>query len=179
MIKSSAQTSVLEFVTLESSVMPSPFAPKSLTQRTLLDLSRVLGDPDCGRCKRESNLCVSVVFALTNRNNIWTRPMTQVEEDEYNLRLLIVSERVRQRSQEFNNATLYFWANLNWSFFQKTRAKYNCYGSVGSVLCFRLLDTGIVIHELECEYVINWWVILRFTFLGWTDKTYTWRICIS
>lgn len=145
MIKSSAQTRVLEFVTLESSVMPSPFAPKSLTKRTLLDLSRVLGDPDCGSCKRESNFSVSVVFELTNRNNIWTRPMTQVEEDEYNLRLFIVSERVRQRSQEFKNATFYFWANLkrylNWSFFQKTRAKYNCNGSVGSVLCPRLLGS--------------------------------------
>lgn len=68
-IKSSAHKE-LKFVTLESSVMPSPFAPKSPTKRTLLDLGRVLVDPDCGSCKKESKFSPFAVFELASRKSM-------------------------------------------------------------------------------------------------------------
>lgn len=75
--------------------MPSPFAPKSARKKTLLNLGRVLVDPDCGSCKRDSNPCVHVNFELPNTMSICTKLIKHVEAQE--LERFIVTDSVRKR----------------------------------------------------------------------------------
>lgn len=112
--------------------LPSPLAPKSLTERTCLALGRILADdPDFGSCKSESNSKLSACTTTFECINIKLQMKTMMfhveHEEQYTIKprffmlLYETSKQKKERKKSCNRDLI----NGVWGFRKKCRKLQN------------------------------------------------------